>query len=346
MSKEALAATALDWRILFLLLIAAVAYSDLHYFYYVSERLVSPERSGYENAHRYVLELFAGALADDPPQSRMLQVWLYMAIWTPFSALLDNELHAIQLSLLAVQSLAAALYFIGALLFCRALIASPVAAVVVTLVIVQALLSTQFSYPFGGAFREGFFFLGAAMAFALPGPVQGEARVEWRLLLLWMVFFAVCATARYDVAMLVALIGFLIALARRQWNVAALHIGGTVVATVAYRLVRWSVGATDTVSQNFYEVDASGTSLRFLLAMKNLSFPLSLLLLFNVGLLSLWFFRRYCDWPRRLLFIATLLYSIFLVFVGSHVEPRLWIPMAGVLMALAAHGVCLSRQQA
>jgi hypothetical protein len=337
----------IDWRIVLPLMLAAIAYSDLNYFYFIAERIGggSTFANGFEAMHAYINQLLAGEIGNEPPQSRMFQVWLYVGIWHFLSLLPLQGLHAIQISLLAVQTVAVGLYFLGMLLFARAVTGSSIASIIVTLLLVQALLSTQFSYPFGGAFREGFFFLGAALAFTVPG----EGAYEGKLLrtgLIWAVFFALCATARYDIAMLVALIGFLVALVRRQWLILGIHVGGTVVATAVYRLVRAHVGATDTVMQNFYEVDASGSQLRALLALKNISFSLSLFLLFNVGLLAFWYLRRYCDWSRHALLAATLVYSVFLVFVGSYVEPRLWLPMAGVLMALAARCMVLRRQEA
>lgn len=322
-----------DWRLLALVLIAAVGYSDLEYFFVVSERLITPERSGFEMVHLAVERLRHFELPGEALQSRMLAVWLYAGIWWLTSGLLGSGVHAMQLTQLAVQSLAVLLYAGAAYFLCRATMSNRIASIVFTALAVQALLSTQFSYPFGGAFREGFFFLGVAMALASPQASDAN-EISGRSTLLWGLFYVFAAAARYDIAMLVALIAMLIAVSRRQWRWAGMHIVGAALVTVVYQLIRLQVGATDTVFQNFYEVDAAGSRLRVLLALENLSFPLSLVLLFNVGLFAVFLLKRACDWPLRITFAVTLVYSIFLVFVGSHVEPRLWLPMAAVLMLI------------
>jgi hypothetical protein len=312
-------------------LISAVAYSDLLFFYVISEHWRTLEIDGFTRMHDYVETFYLGQAGEGAGavQSRMLGVWAYHATWKAFSSLISNDAHAIRLAALTVQSLAAGLYAVGAFLFVRVMVRDVMLSVFGAAIIVQALLATQFSYPFAGALREGFFLLGVAMVLAGHWRDEGPRLSD---LAGWTAFFALAASARYDVAMLVALIGFLISVSVRRYPTAALHVGGAVLATLIYQAIRWHVGATDTIGENFHDSTALGQELRILVALKNAAFYISLLLLFNVGIVALIFWRS-LGTLYLIVLGATGLYSVFLVFVGSYVEPRLWIPLAAVLLA-------------
>lgn len=182
----------------------------------------------------------------------------------------------------------------------------------------------------GDLFRVGFFLGGLILIDKVAKP--NSFKIKPFSLLLWIIFFIFGASCRLDIVMLIGFIGLLIGIYNKNVKLIVLSIIAWIISLSIFFLITKYFNVHDLLYATFFS--SPGGPLR-ITQLTSLGSWLLLLFLFNILLIIPFILWKRMKGNDKIIFLSTLLYSLFLLFVANVGEYRLFMPLLSILILWA-----------